>query len=103
VPCAKQLAVAIRLKVDHEDVPGKEHQIKLIFAGDDKVLATVGGHLTIPDRPDGLPVHWKLGLAMALPIGLPFPRYGDYSLIFTLDEEEFHSVDLRVVPMSQPS
>lgn len=103
VPFGKQLAVAVRFVVDHEDVPGKVHQLGLIFADDDKVLATVGGHLAIPDRPDGLPIHWKVGLALALPIGLPFPSFGDYSLTLTLDEKELHSVDLRVIQAGFPS
>jgi hypothetical protein len=98
LPAAHLAHVAIKLIFGTEEVPGTRHTFKLLFMGDDKQLSAVKGTFKVPERIEGVPVHWKTSALLNLRLALPFERYGDYSLDFLIDEQQEKDVNLRVVP-----
>ncbi|GAB3279046.1 hypothetical protein GCM10027589_05420 [Actinocorallia lasiicapitis] len=98
LPAAHNAHLAVRLTFGGDEVPGADHLLRLIFSSNDKVLSSVSGTLQVPDRPPGVPVHWRTGMLLNFVMTLPLPELGDYALALVLDERSLKEVDLRVVP-----
>jgi hypothetical protein len=97
VPTSHPVGVAARFKFDNTESPGEPHRLAFILHGDDRELMTVRATIETPERPGGMPIHWKTTVNLALSLTLPLPRYGDYLLTLTIDDHLAHESDLRVI------
>ncbi|WP_084963091.1 DUF6941 family protein [Thermoactinospora rubra] len=98
VPTSHPLGLAIRITFDSTDTPGQAHRLRLEFTGEDGNLLTIRATLKAPPKIESVPLHWKTGLGIAIPLTLPIPKYGDYSLTLVIDDERVHDLDLRAIP-----
>lgn len=101
VPTAHPLHLALRVTFDSTDTPGHKHRFTFVWSGDDETLATVGATLIAPPKIESVPVYWKTGVAMAIPLMVPVPRYGNYSLTLAIDDELAGELDFRAIPIQQ--
>jgi hypothetical protein len=97
VPTAQPVNLVVQLSFGSDEQPGTEHQLQVIFNGEDAQLASVRARFFVPPQPPGIPVHWRTKVILVLGLNLPIPRYGDYSLEVVIDDEPPISLDLRAI------
>lgn len=98
VPTSHAIGLAVRLRFDSTETPGEPHELVFIFHGDDKDLLTIRATIITPPRIEDVPMHWKTAVGIAIPLTLPIPQYGNYSLTLVIDGEPAHDIDLRAIP-----
>jgi hypothetical protein len=100
VPVNQPIGIAVRISFDAADQVGQQHHVKISFVGPGHQVLTVEAHFVTPERPPGLPEHWRTSLGVASQLLVPLPSYGDYTCEFAVDDgsEILRSIDFRVVP-----
>ena len=97
VPSVANLGLLVRVTYTRSEC-GRAHRIEAILADTDgERIAHLQG-ISTPTWTKGLPPGWRQGMFVALNFGLPFPKYGVYSLDILVNDSHKKSIDLRVVP-----
>lgn len=105
VPHVQQIGVALRISFDSTEPAGQEHEIRVTFVGPDQPILMAGAEFRTPEALDGLPVHWRRRLGVALQLPVLLPSYGDYTCEVSIDDGEqvTGSADFRVIQPAPPS
>lgn len=105
VPTVQPFGIALRLTFGTDEEVGTPHYLKITFqAADGEQLLVARSAFNTPAPIPEIPEHWRTGLALALQIPVPLPRYGDYSFELDIDDGEItKSIDIRVVPRPNPA
>jgi hypothetical protein len=98
VPTGRNLGLLMRLTFSRNET-GRPHRVEVIFQDADGQRLAVGQGILVPEWTEGLPAGWRAGALFALNLGLPMPRYGEYSLEVMVDDRELKTIPLRVVEM----
>jgi uncharacterized protein DUF6941 len=104
VPAMQPLGIALRITFGTTEEVGEPHRITLAFQSpDERVLEATAAFVT-PARPPGVPEHWRTAIGVTLRLGVPLPRYGDYSCELDIDDGTItKSIDIRVIPPPEPA
>jgi hypothetical protein len=102
VPTGQNVGLLLRLTFTRNEC-GRPHRLEVIFQDiDGERLAGIQAVIT-PEWAEGLPVGWPTGLLWGVNVGLPLPRYGVYALELLLNDANVDTLNLRVVPLDEPS
>ena len=102
LPAAIPVGLVARISFSVRDEVGAEHEVRLVFqllGGDD--LLVVNQRFRTPPPAPGVPDPWRTGVSLVSRLSLPFPRYGDYRLQATLDDDPTlsRSLDVRAIEL----
>lgn len=96
VPTGANFAVLLRTTFTRNEC-GRPHRIEIIIqdVDGDRVGQLVG--TVMPEWKEGLPVGWKVGALLAMNLGLPIQRFGEYEVAIMLGDQQVKSLQFRVV------
>lgn len=104
LPVAVPVGLAARISFDSQDPVGADHQLTFVFRGpDDEDIMILGHRFQTPEHPPEVPEHWRMGVGVALRLGLLFPRHGGYTLQVMLDDDPRISRTLFVRAVPPPT
>ncbi len=100
VPADVHLALALRLLFNQSECD-RPHRLEVFVRGaDGQELARMDG-TTTPNRPEGVPIHWKANSMLAVRFPVRFPDYGEYVIDILLNDSSVKELPLRVVRAPQ--
>lgn len=97
VPSVANLGLLVRVTFTRSE-SSRPHRVEAILADTDGNRVVQLQAINTPEWAPGLPPGWKQGGLLALNFGVPFPRYGVYSLDILINDSHKKSLDLRVLP-----
>jgi hypothetical protein len=97
VPSVANLGLLVRVTFTRSE-SSRPHRVEAVLADTDGDRIVHLQAINTPKWIPGLPPGWKQGGLLALNFGVPFPKYGVYSLDILINDSHKKSLDLRVVP-----
>lgn len=97
IPAVQFLGLLFRVGFTRVEC-GRPHRLELVFQGEDGERLMQASSVLQPAWNQDLPAHWLLSLLGGLNFPLPLPRYGLYSFELLINDSNYKTIPLRVVP-----